>query len=438
MDRSAEVLLSGPAGTGKSRACLEKLLAAAVKYPGMRALIVRQTLVSLASTALVTWREHVAREHIEAGACVYYGGSQEEPPQYRFANGSKIMIGGLDKPTKIMSSEYDLIYVQEAIELTVTGWEALSTRLRNGVMPYQQIIADTNPSSPQHWLYQRCLAGSCRLVTCVHEDNPILFDDDGRMTKRGTAYMRFLDALTGVRFLRLRKGLWVASEGVIYANWDPALHVVKRFAIPDSWPRFWSIDFGFTNPFVCQWWAKDPDGRLFMYREIYMSERIVEDHCESIAKIIYDNPRKPPGEAWTGRLKKGEVKPVGILADHDAEDRATFRKHMGMVTRPADKRVGVGIQMVDKRMQRAGDGRPRVFFLADSLVQVDDRLKRFERPTCTVEEIPGYRWATPEAKIEAGEPPKEDPFKNDDHGCDAARYMVMHEDGRQRGGMKWL
>jgi hypothetical protein len=45
------------------------------------------------------------------------------------------MIGGMDKPTKIMSSEYDFIYVQEAIELTETDWENLTTRLRNGRCP---------------------------------------------------------------------------------------------------------------------------------------------------------------------------------------------------------------------------------------------------------------------------------------------------------------
>ena len=38
--RDPEVLLSGPAGTGKSRASLEKLHLAAMRYPGMRGLIV--------------------------------------------------------------------------------------------------------------------------------------------------------------------------------------------------------------------------------------------------------------------------------------------------------------------------------------------------------------------------------------------------------------
>ena len=65
--RGPEVLLSGPAGTGKSRACLEKMHAMAMATDGMRGLIVRKTATSLTSTALVTFREHVAREALASG-----------------------------------------------------------------------------------------------------------------------------------------------------------------------------------------------------------------------------------------------------------------------------------------------------------------------------------------------------------------------------------
>ena len=111
--RDYEVLLIGPAGTGKSRGCLEKLHLQAMKHPGMRGLIVRKTLASLGSTTLVTWRSYVIKQALLTGEVEFYGGSQEEPPQYRYRNGSVIVIGGMDKPTKIMSSEYDVAYVGE-------------------------------------------------------------------------------------------------------------------------------------------------------------------------------------------------------------------------------------------------------------------------------------------------------------------------------------
>jgi phage terminase large subunit len=104
--RRREVVLDGPAGTGKSHGCLMKIMLAALKYPGMRALICRQVADSLRDSTMVEWRDTVARALIESGECWYYSGSKTEAAGYKFLNGSKISIGGLDKPTKIMSRQY--------------------------------------------------------------------------------------------------------------------------------------------------------------------------------------------------------------------------------------------------------------------------------------------------------------------------------------------
>ncbi|MFI6388618.1 hypothetical protein [Nonomuraea sp. NPDC050540] len=68
----------------------------------------------------------------------------------------------------------------------------------------------------------------------------------------GADYIAKLEKLTGVRYHRLRHGRWVATEGLIYEDFDPAVHVVDRFDIPPEWTRWWTVDFGFTNPFVLQ------------------------------------------------------------------------------------------------------------------------------------------------------------------------------------------
>lgn len=411
--RAPEVLLSGPAGTGKSRGCLEKLNLQALKYPGMRALIVRKTLASLGSTALVTWREHVIPETLAAGEVKWYGGSQQESAQYRYRNGSVIVVGGMDKATKIMSSEYDSCYIQEAIELSVSDWEAITTRLRNGKLPYQQLIADTNPDVPTHWLKQRADRGDTLLLESRHEDNPVYFDDDGGMTEAGRNYiLGKLDKLTGVRHARLRKGLWVAAEGVIFDDFDPAVHLLDRFKIPADWRRWWAIDFGHSNPFVCQMWAEDGDGRLYMYREIYMTKRLVEDHARALLDLVRDTDGQ-----WT------EPRPTAIICDHDAEGRATLERHLGMGTTRAYKAVTDGIQAVQQRLKIASDGKPRLFLLRDSLVERDQNLVDALKPTCTAEEFPGYVWA-----VKPGGVLKEEPAKENDHGMDAVRYCVSQLD----------
>lgn len=420
--RDSEVLLSGPAGTGKSRACLEKLHMMAMLNPGMRGLIVRKTMASLGSTALVTWKRFVIAEAILVGEVQAFGGSTQEAAGFRYSNGSFIAIGGMDKSSKIMSSEYDVVYVQEATELTLDDWEAITTRLRNGRISFQQIIADCNPDTPTHWLKMRSDEGVTRMLESRHEDNPVLFSNDGALTEIGAAYMSKLDALTGVRYLRLRKGQWAAAEGLIYDDWDASIHVVDRFDIPWEWPRFWSIDFGYTNPMVIQCWAEDPDGRLFLYREWYHTKKTTDQHAKDILSVVTDEKGR-----WL------EPKPQTIVCDHDAEGRVVFQREVGLSTRPAMKKVPEGIQAVQRRMRYAGDGKARLFLMRDSLVTRDPDLRSSRLPTCTLEEVTGYTWDTG-----SGKSIKESPRKQDDHGMDAMRYLVAYRDLGARPNVRWL
>lgn len=425
--RDPEVLLSGPAGTGKSRACLEKLHAVALANPGMRGLIVRKTAVSLTSSALVTWRRDVIPEALSAGALRWYGGSAERPPQYTYENGSEVSLGGMDKPSKILSTEYDLVYVQEATELTLEDWETLTTRVRNGVVSFQQIIADCNPDTANHWLLARCHSGSTTLLQSQHTDNPRLYGDGGDLTPYGKSYMARLDALTGVRRARLLEGKWVSAEGVIYDGFDPTLHVLDRFPIPDDWARVWSIDWGFTNPTVIQCWAEDGDGRLYLYRELYHAQRLVSDHAAELMRIV-----APGGEVRDGRYVGGEwvePKPRLVVADHDPEAQEQFRKVTGIRPKDADKAVAAGIQSVQKRLRTAGDGRPRLYVLRESTVARDLTLVEAWRPTSTLEEFGSYVWSDRK---------EETPVKEHDHGMDAMRYVVVATDRPQTPRFRWL
>lgn len=418
--RDPEVLLSGPAGTGKSRACLEKLHAMMLATPGAKGLMVRKTATSLTSTALETWRDYVAKEALASGEVRFYSGSSEKPAAYEYGNGSAVVIGGLDKATRIMSSEYDACYVQEATELTEDDWEAITTRLRNGRISFQQLMADCNPGPPHHWLKKRCEKGSCRMVYCRHEDNPRLYDaGSGQWTEQGVAYLsNVLDKLTGVRKERLRYGRWAAAEGLVYEGFDPAVHLSDRFnkdsLPPKDWPRYLAVDFGYTNPFVALWLVEDPDGRLYVYREHYLTRTLVEDHAAIIKKLQ--------------KTKHGpEPAPRAIICDHDAEDRATLERHLEMPTIAANKKVSEGIQAVMERLRPAGDGKPRLFLCRDALVQPDPALAEAKKPACLNDEIVEYVWDPSQAPSLAGQP-KEAPLKRNDHALDALRYAIAHID----------
>lgn len=410
LNKSPEILIEGPAGTGKSRTCLEKIYILCVKYPNIRVLITRKTYKSITQSVRVTFESKVMTTGAER---VKFNQLSQE---YRFSNGSKIILAGMNEPDRIKSAEYDIIYVNEATELTEVDYEILTTRVRNGQMPYQQIIADCNPDAPNHWLNKRAESGKMVRLKSRHEDNPSVTPE----------YLQRLDDLTGVRKLRLRDGLWVAAEGLIYNEWDESKHLINRFKPPREWPRYISIDFGFTNPFVCQWWAVDPkDNCAYLYREIYMTRQLVEDMAHKIHELS-------SGETFQA-----------LITDHDAEDRATLERH---ITHPADecpspgtwsttkakKEVEGGIQLVKMRM--AFD---RIKIMRDCTVDIDPNLRDFGKPTRTQDEIGSYVWDQVDSQ-RLGQKLLEAPKKKDDHGMDAMRYFIMYIDDPQSAALRNL
>lgn len=432
--RGPEVLISGPAGTGKSRAALEKLHLICLLTPNVRALIVRKTAVSLATSALQTYERDVAIQAMLDGTVSFFGGSRREPPSYRYSNGSAIAVGGLDNPMKVMSTEYDIIFVQEATEVTIDDWEALTTRLRAGTLSFNQMVADCNPQEPTHWLKLRCEAGKTLMLHSRHEDNPRYFNADGSMTEQGAAYIAKLDALTGVRYLRLRKGIWAAAEGVIFEEFNPVLHLIDRLTVPPDWRRLWSIDFGYVNPFVWQDWAIGPDDQMVLVQEIYKTQTLVEDHARKIRNICgwgELDPRTGKPEPFKGPEVTGwpARKPYIVLCDHDAEDRATLERHLGIPTRPANKNVADGIQTTAARFRPDGQGRARLMFMRDAVVERDLLLEDGKKPMSTVEELPGYVW---------NDKGKDEPLKLNDHGADAARYACMELDVAARPRVRFM
>lgn len=408
--RSPELILSGPAGTGKSRACLEKCNWLLEKYPRIRGLMIRKTRRSMTQSCVVTYEQEVMPHPTYVP---FHGGDQE----YRYPNGSIFALAGLDDPLKIYSSQWDFVYINQAEELIEEEWEQVKSRIRNWRMPYQQLIGDVNPGPPNHWIKLRAATGALTLVESRHEDNPVYWDQEKQeWTHKGREYvLGTLESLTGVRKKRLRYGQWAAAEGAVYEeSWDRAHHVIDRFVtspldkdqVPKDWRRFWCFDFGFKNPLVWQAWAQDHDGRLFRYKELYKTGIIVEDAAKLILSVTKEDP-----------------KPVAIICDHDAEDRATLERHLGMSTKSAWKSVSPGIQAVESRLRKDKQGKARMFWLRDSLIDIDPVLLAAKKPTCSEDEFEVYVWETSMNRRKGEEPKKE--F---DHGKDTERYLVAYVD----------
>ncbi len=324
---------------------------------------------------------------------------------------------------RIRGSTISLVYVDEATLLPQAFWMMLLSRLST---PNARMFATTNPDSPAHWLRKHFMLRSAdvgmRYWNFRLEDNPSLTPEYvGRLKLQYTGlwYRRYID------------GAWCTAEGAIYEEWDESIHVVPWFRPPNEWARWWSVDFGYVHPFVAQFWAQDPDGRLYLYREIVHTHRLVEDHAAQILSLV----RRPRTDIdWTelGRepdpkterdWEWTEPRPREVICDHDAEDRATLERHLGMPTKAATKNVSEGIQAFASRLRPAGDGKPRLFVMRGAVVERDPEMEASKAPIGLEEELPGYVWDTG-----GGKGPKEQPLKENDDCDDAARYVVAECD----------
>lgn len=420
-----EVIIAGPYDTGKTIGALYKLHNLLMKHKNARALMARKTLKSLLQSAVVTYEHKILPHPPGNQLCPVKRFGGEQPRWYDYPNGSRLVLGGMDKPDKFLSSEWDYIYINQAEELALDDWEKLVARAsgRAGNVPAPLVFADCNPSYPHHWILQR---KTLCLLASRHEDNPDLFTADGELTPQGERRMAVLDGLTGLRYQRGRLGKWAGAEGMVYEQWDDDIHLLDWFSPPSSWRRYRAIDFGYTNPFVCQWWAEDEDGRLYLYRELYMTRRTVKVHADEIHRLGAGISRSHwdalEDEDKAAAVAAGEQYAVTV-ADHAASDRATLEEN-GIDTVAAKKDISLGIEKVQERLKVRGDGRPRLFILRDALVEPDPYLVERHKPICSQEEVVSYVFAEPKED----KPEKEEPVNVGDHGMDAMRYMVMYFD----------
>jgi len=306
-----EYIAAGPAETGKTLAACWKIHMLSLKYPGLNGAVIRKTQKSLYGSVLQTWERVIKDAPVSP-----YGG--EKPEKYIYDNGSVIWVGGMDNSDKVLSSERDFFYVNQAEELSLDDWEKLTTRTtgRGAVMPYTMTFGDCNPAGSKHWIRQRAQAGSLKIINTSHRDNPTIFDAQGNLTERGKRSLGALQSLTGVRRKRLYEGIWATAEGAVFDMFDAAIHVkvqdignYKNFRL--------AMDEGYTNPAVILVIGEDNDGRRHVFKEFYERGKL-QSEVVSIAVGMardYNTTRGTCDAAAAGKqLPQKRVKPRHLCA----------------------------------------------------------------------------------------------------------------------------
>lgn len=428
-----EVLFDGPASTGKSMGVSHLLYWIAHAFDGCRLLAVRKTRASLTESFCVTWEKTIPR-----GDECLDGPSKEHRHSYKWSNGSELVLGGLDQPTRLYSTEWDVVFVEEAGELTEDEWVRFLRAIRNAKTPFQVILGATNPYHPTHWLNKRGNSQHVLRLYSRHEDNPAMHDGE-KWTPYGLGVIASLDALPGVLKERLRYGRWVAAEGLVWPQYDPAVHDitakleekggdwwlhVQGWKDPVSIRWFFaSVDWGTTAPGSLSVWGVDADKRAFRVVQIYRTgqlidwwaERAAELHKEFRMRAFVCDPARPDAI-----LKFNDR--LGSRGGRDAPRIAIEAKNKRASSGAGD--LG-GLDQVRWCLKEQ-----RVYFVRDSLRHGPDpdRVAR-SLPTCTEEEIPAYVLlkAAPgnEADPKLLNDERTDPTC-EDHGCDEFRYAMEY------------
>jgi len=178
------------------------------------------------------------------------------------------------------SQQFDIILMDEVTEFTRHQYRYLLTRnraTRPGVTPFMALA--TNPGGPGHGWFKTDFVDSGPPETVndtevepgkfeKHCFIPARLADNVILEKRDPGYRATLEAQDEITKKQLLDGDWDTYAGQYYSEFNRNIHVIKPFAIPDWWKRIRALDYGLDMT-ACYWVAASPDGRNYVYRELY-------------------------------------------------------------------------------------------------------------------------------------------------------------------------
>lgn len=422
-----QVCMTGCRSSGKTSAIWPYILNWCCKKPGFKVLIARKEYSTLVSSTMETLNEHILKYpfYDERNNPWVVNGGMNQPRSIIFNNGSIIRLMGLRDPEQVKGQEPNIFWHNEASrEKTPKAWILVSgsqTAGRGGTWmrygrPFSQIIADTNPDAPSHWLwkyfndtegYDENLLKRRDWIEYKLEDNPAYSDDGIVRNELGEeAYQDLLaDHPPGIDRDRYVFGIWCAAEGAVLQNFDFRKHVINT--LPDmrgpQWTHYRGIDFGDDDPFVCLWSSLNRDnGKLFTHREWRKSQTGLDDHADAIHANSFEKNYE-----WT------------VADSAHAMERRHLRKR-GITTATSYKDIREGIRLMKVRISN-----DQWYIFKNLLIERDHRLVRKGEPLSLLDEIGALVY--PEKKT--GTPNDDLPDKKcSKHGIDPSRYKIAKLD----------
>lgn len=392
-DTTRELLVEGSAGSGKTIFACFKVIFYALQNNDARIYVYRLTLPSLKKTAWLEIKNILLKYHIQFEEKRAEG--RIEFPQ----TNSTIYFGALDELSKVRSINADLIYIEQAEELTNEAFYVeLMLRLGRGEASkrpegYSQMILVVQPESEEHWIYKH-----------FHEFNDVKVEKDSKgdviktydealaekQAKRKTIHFhysenyklpaesrQYYDDLKNVDYelwLRYSAGKWGKISDVIYPNYDT---VVKRehFDLMTI-----GGDFGYNNPsciLLIGWF----DDEMYILDEIYEKKLLNSELISQTTDMLFRHRLYP------------ENLDMGWLDSAEPDRIEEFRQH------------GYPVEGGVK------DVRAKISTTKQTKIHIHPRCVN------TIREIKGYKYKTDKEGIVSDEP-----IKINDHAMDSMAY----------------
>lgn len=361
------VALQGGTRSGKTYSALQWIIRQCMQYKGMTISIVRETLPALKSSAMRDFFE------ILESINLYKEAFHNKSENTYILNDNLIEFFSIDSEQKIRGRKRDLLFVNEANEISIDKWRQLLFRTTG------RIIIDFNPSMFEHWIYDHVLTREdCSLLITTYKDNPFLSDEIKKDIER-------LEVEDPEYFKVFGMGQRGQLRGLIFSNFTTC------DAIPsDAKLIGCGLDFGFTN---------DPTAAVEVYQqngELWVNE------------IIYNS-------GLTNSDIYSKLKSIGKHSQSFVCDSAEPKSIEEL------RRMGLTVEAAKKG--------------PDSIRLSIDVLRRYKinitkDSTNLLKEIRQYKWRTTKEGVTLNEPVD---FNN--HAIDALRYLALNKLAKTQNGV---
>lgn len=275
------VAIKGSRRSKKSTTQALKLIYQLIKYPLSNALVVRRYANTLKDSCYTQLKWAIHRFGVDE-----FFKCKESPLEITYIpTGQKIYFRGLDDSLKITSITCEIgaicwLWCEECYEIEDEDeFDKLCDSLM-GDLPdgyFRQISLTFNPWSESTWIKPRFFdnpSPDVLAITTNYMCNEWLSDDDKAEFER----MRLTQP---ARYRVAGLGEWGVDGAVYFEEFDPDVHVIQPFSIPDYWRIERAIDYG-LDALACLYVAIDTEGNAYVISEVYKHGLIVSDAAAAI------------------------------------------------------------------------------------------------------------------------------------------------------------